>query len=68
MKKKMVVDGQEYVLFKVKKSNEGIPGAVQIDNSRQSNPEIHNLVDKQNVADDAAPSPNNVMRSITEQS
>ena len=41
MKKKMVVDGQEYVLFKVKKSNEGIPGAVQLDNSKQSNPEIH---------------------------
>ena len=34
MKKKIVFNDQEYVLFKVNKSNEGIPGAEQPDKGR----------------------------------
>ena len=66
MKKKIVFNDQEYVLFKVNKSNEGIPGAEQTEKGRGQAMETNMLTDKPAIADDGMPSPNNMVRSFTE--
>ena len=65
MKKKIVVNDEEYVLYRVKKSNEGIPRGDQQD---KNNHQASELVDKPSNVEEQNPSPRNMVRTFTEQS